>query len=289
MRLLLLVFFSIFIPGLCDAETSVWEVRQGGQHVYIGGTVHLLSTADYPLPDEFNDVYQQSDLLVFETDIGGTSDPAFQQKMLIAASYQDGRTLKSVLNSETYTALEAYCNSIGFPLASLLSFKPGMVSMTLTLLELQRLGLAGIGVDKFFYEQAKRDNKKVMALESLETQMTFISRMGEGQENELIMKTLHEVRDIQKLIGDMKAAWRSGNRKKLETLAVLPMATDYPKLYQMILVDRNMDWLPKIKSYFKTPEVEFVLVGAAHLVGKDGLLSHLHEEGYIIKQVKPFP
>lgn len=45
------------------------------------------------------------------------------------------------------------------------------------------------------------------------------------------------------------------------------------------MVSRNSNWLPEIKKMLATPEVEFILVGAAHLAGDDGLLSQLKSSG----------
>lgn len=46
------------------------------------------------------------------------------------------------------------------------------------------------------------------------------------------------------------------------------------------MVRRNMNWLPAIKTMLETPEVEFILVGTAHLAGDDGLLTLLNAGGY---------
>ena len=41
---------------------------------------------------------------------------------------------------------------------------------------------------------------------------------------------------------------------------------------------------PHINQYFETAEIEFVLVGAGHLVGEVGLLELLEKEGYLVEQ-----
>jgi uncharacterized protein YbaP (TraB family) len=48
------------------AETSVWKVQNGGNVLYLGGTVHLLRETDYPLPEAFNDAFTKSEVIVFE-------------------------------------------------------------------------------------------------------------------------------------------------------------------------------------------------------------------------------
>ncbi len=58
-----------------------------------------------------------------------------------------------------------------------------------------------------------------------------------------------------------------------------------PKLYQRMLVDRNRDWLPKIEALFARRGHALVVVGAAHLIGPDGLLAMLRAKGYTIEQM----
>ena len=130
----LLTLVSLFSVSL-NAETSVWKVKQGVNHLFIGGTVHVLAEADYPLPAEYNRAYQLSERLVLETDMQKLQSPKFQQTMLRRLTYSDGRNLKSVLSAETFQALDQYCTSRGITIANLLPFKPGMVAITLTVFE----------------------------------------------------------------------------------------------------------------------------------------------------------
>ena len=141
MRLIFLLACLVFsLQALAD--TSLWKVSKPGSHLFVGGTVHVLSAADYPLPDQFEQAYQQSSKLVFETDIAAVAGIEFQQKMMAAMVYTDGRTLRSELKPSTYRELEKYCKTAQFPLESIQSLKPGMAALLLTVYELGRLGMA---------------------------------------------------------------------------------------------------------------------------------------------------
>ncbi len=286
MRLISLWVLSLFFSDFAAAETSLWKISQGKNHVFIGGTIHVMSPSDYPLPEEFEKAYQQSQKLVFETDISKLSAPAFQQQLMQAVSYTDGQTLKSVLKPETYTKLESYSRSIQFPIERLQNFKPTMVVMTLTMLELQRLGLAGEGVDAFFNSRAIKDLKILDGLESTEAHLSFIANMGLGQEDALILNALQEMKTLPKMLQDMKEAWRAGDSVGLDLIAFVPMKKAFPALYDQLLVKRNQAWQPQIEAMFLTPEVEMVLVGAGHLVGNDGLIKAFKQRGYKVEQFK---
>jgi uncharacterized protein YbaP (TraB family) len=56
-------------------------------------------------------------------------------------------------------------------------------------------------------------------------------------------------------------------------------------MYQRLLVDRNRAWLPKLDALFTRSGRAFVVVGAAHLVGPDGLLAMFRARGYQVAQL----
>ena len=68
LSLLLLIFaFS------AQAEAPLWKIENGGKHLFIGGTIHLLTPSDYPLPAAFEVAYKQSAKVVLETDMQKTA------------------------------------------------------------------------------------------------------------------------------------------------------------------------------------------------------------------------
>lgn len=47
---------------------------------------------------------------------------------------------------------------------------------------------------------------------------------------------------------------------------------------------RNRGWMPKLETEFKNGAV-FVAVGASHLFGRTGILSHMRSQGFTIKRL----
>ena len=277
--LLLILSFSV------QAQSPVWKVEKNDKVTFIGGSFHMLTPEDYPLPAAFEEAYQQSAQIVFETDIQKAQSPEYQQTMIRQLSYNDGRNLQQVLKEDTYLGVTEFFTNRGIPMAAIVNFKPGMVAMTMTVVELQRLGLVGVGVDAYYNEKSINDQKKLGQLESVEDQLEFISRMGEGREDEMLSYTITDIEAIPGIWKQMKDAWRNGDMSKLRDIGISPLKSDFPALYQSIIVDRNNAWMPQIEAILKTREVEFVLVGALHLAGDDGLLAQLASRGYKIQQL----
>ena len=221
-----LILLGLLMPGWVCSETSLWRVSDGNAELFIGGTVHLLSRSDYPLPPEFEQAYQKANTLVLETDMGALARPEAQLQLMQRLLYSDGVTLQTALNEEAYKALQQYCTKRGIPIESLQAFKPPMVVITLMMAELQRLGLAESGVDDFFNRKAQAEGKTLKGLETLEQQLDALERMGQGHENELILSTLKELRELPAMMQSMKAAWRKGDLGSLEQIGIAPMQTE---------------------------------------------------------------
>lgn len=281
----LLLAMSLSLFNGVAADTSVWVITSGSNTVYLGGTVHLLRPTDYPLPEEYEQAYQASSEIYFETDLSAMTDFSVQAQMLRQLSYDDERSLKTVLNTEAYTALSAYAEKLGLPLVMLEKFKPGMVVSTLQLLEFQKMGFTPQGVDNYFNTRAIGDAKRLGQLETIEQQIGFLAAMGEGNESEFILLSLRDLEDTEAVMEDMIGAWREGDNDKLAEMFIADMRAEAPELYDSLLLQRNLNWIPQIESMLRDADTEFVLVGAAHLVGDQGLLDLLSQKGFQVKQL----
>ena len=282
--MLSLVSLSNIMPTI-SADSSVWKITSGENTVYLGGTVHLLRPSDYPLPEEYEQAYQESAVLVFETDISSMNDLSIQAETLKQLTYTDGQSLDTVLNDEAYNALSEYIATIGIPMAMIEQFKPGMIISMLQLLEFQKIGFTPQGVDAYFNIRAINDAKTLEELESVEEQIGFLAAMGEGNENEFILLSLSDLDETTEVMEDMILAWRTGDNEKLSEMFVADMLNEAPELYESLLRGRNLNWIPQIDKMLADEDVEFVLVGAAHLVGNDGLLELLKARGYKVSQL----
>lgn len=282
-RFLLLLLIALPLPSL--AASPVWMIESGTTKLYLAGTVHILRDSDYPLPAAFESAYTQVQQLAFEVDIEQTRQAAFQQQMMQAIKLPAGTLLEHLLETETLDRLQAYLRQNRLKLDQFAGMKPSMIAMTLTIIELKKMGVTSEGVDDYFYQKARKDGKKLLALESAQQQIEFLSQMGQGQEDMMILQTLKEIESLPSDFSEMLMSWRQGDTRKLEELFILPMKKDFEPIYQQLLVKRNQNWLLQLKEYLNTPETEMVLVGSAHLPGEDGLLKLLKNAGYRISQL----
>ena len=99
-----------------------------------------------------------------------------------------------------------------------------------------------------------------------------------------LRRSLLEMDQLEKSVDDMVDAWSRGDVERGERLFLESMR-DYPELKAKLLDERNRNWLPQIDQFLKQDEDILVVVGAAHLVGKEGVIELLKARGYQLEQM----
>lgn len=277
--LLILLFTSI-----SSGAAPVYKVTKGDESVFIAGTFHLLTEKDYPLPEAFEQAYQQADEIYFETDMQAIESAEFQQKSLGVILYQDGTTLKDALNKATYARFVEYAKSRQLDPMQLNGLNPTGVMLTITIMEYQARGFVAEGVDKHYFKKAKRDNRAIAWFETPDEQLAILGSFDDEDPNGLINYTLDEMDNIDQVIASLHKSWRGGDMNTLTKLGI-DSFVGYPDIYKAILVDRNNNWMEKIEAMFGDQGTELVLVGALHLPGDDGVLTQLEKKGYIVEKL----
>ena len=273
----------LLLSGSVSADV-VWKVSKGAQHFYLAGSIHLLAEQDYPLPPEYMQALAKSDSLMLETDLDQLSAPAGLQQMIELNSYTSGENLLQQLSQPLAKQLADYCKTQHIPLEQITRFKPAFAAIMLTTTQLQTQGATAPGVDAYLLEQAKKAGKKISGLESLAQHLAVLTELNNSGAETLIKSTMEDLTDSGEDFDAMRKAWRSGNLQQLEHL-YLDDLKKYPEIYQTLIVKRNQRWLTQLSSAdYKKPV--FVVVGALHLAGRDGLIQQLQLQGYQLNLVK---
>jgi uncharacterized protein YbaP (TraB family) len=182
-------------------------------------------------------------------------------------------------------AVEKKFAALGFPVEPMKLFKPWLLALTIQGLEWQKAGFdPDLGLDKHFYDKAVAQKKQVQGFETLAFQVSRFDEMSMPLQDRMLAETLKELETTATSFDTMADAWRKGDVQGIEAI-VLQDLKEEPEMYKRLLVDRNLTWLPKIEALAARPRPAFVVVGAAHLVGADGLLKLLAAKGYKVEQL----
>ena len=268
-----------------QTKHSLWKVQGRTNEAYLFGSIHFLKKDFYPLAQPIENAYRQSQVVVFEADLEQLQAPQTQLKMLEVGKYPGGETLKQNLSRDTYAKLEAYLSqSLGS--AELFdSLRPWMVAVALLGLELQKLGFnPEQGVDKYFFDKVKRDQKQIVPLETVEFQLGLFAGLSKEEEEAVLKEMLQEIGSFKKMLSEITEAWKTGDTKKLDELTLDAMR-QFPQIHKKMLIDRNKLWADKIETLLAEGKNVFVVVGAAHLVGKDSVVDLLTKKGLKVQQL----
>ena len=265
------------------AKSFLWKVQSGSRVLYLAGSVHALTAAVYPLNPAFERAFQASDMLVEEIDLSEGDLLTVGPMLLMKGMYQDGRTFDQVVSKDTVAMVNKRLNS---PMAAELvrNMKPWMVMLTLTALQVQQAGLdVNLGLDKYFFDKAKAAGKPIVGLETAESQIDRFDQMPETLQEQLLRSALEDLDAQNRELNTIVTAWQRGDAAGLER-TLLSGFRQYPAAYRSLIVERNNNWMPQLDKCLARTTPCLVVVGAAHLVGPDGLLALLQRKGYRIEQ-----
>jgi uncharacterized protein YbaP (TraB family) len=266
-------------------HSFLWKASNTQGAIYLIGSVHMLTTDYYPLAPALETAFNDADLLVEEADLGEMLAPTAQMQLLSRGMLPANQTLDKVISPATYALVTKHVATLGVPVEPLAHFKPWFLAMTVLALEWQRAGFdADLGLDKHFYDRAQAAGKTVQGLETTEYQISRFDEMTMPQQERLLADSLNDLDTEQANVTRLADAWKAGDAAGIEKI-VLPEFENDPLMYQRLLVERNRNWLPKLEQLFTRRGRAFVVVGAAHLIGRDGLLAMLRAKGCHIEQL----
>ncbi|HYH95023.1 TraB/GumN family protein [Hyalangium sp.] len=270
----------------------LWEVQgaQGGT-VYVVGSIHLARAGELTLSPSMDAAFQRSDALVVEVDVGAVDSSKMQQVILKQGLLPGDQTLWQRLDPETAKLLAAAAERAGLPMVGLERMRPWVVAITLSVLELQRGGYEpGLGVDRLFLDRA-RGSKQIVELETAEEQLLLLALLPEPLQEQMLRDQLRRSGQSEGVLERITAAWKAGDAEGLAA-QVFQQEQEDPglrPLYEKLFYERNARMAEKVGAMLAQPRTWFVVVGAGHVVGPEGLLALLQKQGHRVRQLPKAP
>ncbi|HXJ59702.1 MAG TPA: TraB/GumN family protein [Verrucomicrobiae bacterium] len=288
----LLLLVPVLLPPLLAQQPStngqrhqpMWKVAGERATVYLLGSVHLLKKEHYPLAAPIEAAFEKAKVAVFEIDFEEAENPTTRTNLLAKTKLGTGETLRDLLSKRSYERLTNYLESIELPLQTVENLKVGVIAMSILYLEAQRLGFEEkLGVDRHLQERARKDGKKILALDTPESQMDVFTGLSKQDGETLLNDTIDLLDMMDRKLEQAISAWKTGD---IATAAVYlnDWVTKHPELYQRFAVERNRRWIPKIEKLVHGNQDAIVVVGALHLAGKQNLLEMLEQKGVKVTQ-----
>jgi len=283
----------LIIVGLCagrielwaQEKSFLWKVESSQGTAYLLGSIHLLKKDSVGLNAAIDVAFNKAKRLVFEIDLLHEGTEKMQQLILQKGIIRDGDTLQQKVSPETYELAAKWANDLGIDFKVLSPLKPWVAALTMLVMQLQKLGYdPNLGVDRQLAQRAKEANKPVSGLETAEFQVGLFDQLSPRMQDLMLRQTLTEMAQLGKSVDDIVRAWRSGDVAAAEKFFADSMK-DFPEIQEKLVDERNRNWLAEIDRLLKPEEPVLVVVGAAHLVGKNGVVELLKGRGYKVEQL----
>ncbi len=285
--IILILLSSVYAKNsTSDQKGFLWKIQSKTATAYILGSIHAYKSELYPLTKKMEDAFDKSDALAVEANVNEVN-PDSMMTMINGALYKDKSMLEKHVSRETYEMTTKKLQELGLPLEIFQNTKPWFVAMTLTSMELQKLGLSPeYGIDNYFLKKAE-NKKRVVELESIHYQVNLLNGFSDAEQELFLVSTLKDLDLLKKEINSILKAWNTGDTKTMESFVFRSLKDDPNMLpiYEKLVFTRNKNIALTIEEYLKTNEKYFVVVGAAHLVGKDGIIEILKKKGYLVEQL----
>jgi uncharacterized protein len=267
------------LPRSAVASSCVWKVAgPGGGTIYLAGSVHALRSSDYPLPAAYNRAFDASSRVVFEDDPKAGAKEA--KELLRSGTYPKGDTLKNHVDPRTYAYVRRFFALVNVPETEFAKYRPWLLNVMLSSPSYEHWEL---GIERYLQRRAAAKSKPVSGLESPKEHNAFFVDLSD-RESEALLLILFINAAHEGPSANMISAWRRGDVETLNRI-LRESFQDFPSLARRLIDMRNQNWLPKIDGYLRSGQTYFVVVGAGHLGGPNGLLGLLKARGCKLEEL----
>ncbi|MEM0999218.1 MAG: TraB/GumN family protein [Bacteroidota bacterium] len=279
----LLIFPFLFNASAVDAQEAkslLWEISGNGLESpsYLYGTMHVADKRAFKFSKSVMPSFEGAQGFAMELHPDDI-DPTEMMEMMklkegkledmFAAEQWD--SLSTFMREKYHTDMTTFNDFSPFFLYSMMiqsSFKSNM----------------GEALDLYFYKQAKRANKELAGLETIDEQIGAINTMDKDAQVRMVM--------------DMVAGKDDGGKKAMKKMLKYYMKGDLEKLMKLseeadmgddfemaLIVDRNHRMAERMEPLMKSRST-FVAVGALHLPGEEGVIQLLRKSGYTVRALQ---
>ena len=263
-----------------------WQVEKGDITVNLCGSVHLMRPDYYPLREEIEQAFEESEILVLEFDINKIDMNKIQELINTRGLYPEGDSLKTDLGEEYYEKLGSELAEYKYTVESVKNQKPWYMTMTLSSVRVSELGYTAEGGTDLYFAQKAKGHKEIQQLETAEAQFEMLSGMDEHIQIEYLKELIDKREEFNQEVEELMQSWIAGDDSTMyrlmnEEIKENPELAGY---YDKLFTERNLNMTDKIEQYLAEDNEKeyFIVVGSGHFLGEDGIVNLLRERGYSV-------
>ncbi len=292
MRYLFFAFFALFFQHSFWAQAPnanenalLWRISGKGliTPAYLYGTIHVIPRKDFFLTDSTIAAINQADNVAFEFNLKKEMRLIPQIRLMFKTRMKGDTTLSMLLNEEDYEFVKSKFANKRVPMRFVERMKPMFIS------ELANQEVSGgqkeamTSYEMEFLSRAKAQDKKISGLETAKYQIGVFDKIPYQAQAQMLVE---ELRNGDKSNKEYKRMVRLYKRQDLEMLGKMVIGEDENSNFNDVLLNtRNRNWIPVMEKLMRKDKM-FFAVGAAHLIGENGVVALLRKQGYILTAIR---
>ena len=301
MRRLFLSIIAILSLALTANGQVLYKISGNGlqKPSYVLGTYHFASSSFVDSIPGFHQAMNEAQQVCGEIEMDQMNKPEVILRLQDAMMLPEGTTLTSLLNEDEMAALNATMkNLLGADLSNPLVGQQ-LGKLTPTALNIQLTSLmylkrnpnfnANDGIDTHVQQLAKKSNKPVLSLETVDDQIfALLKSQTLERSKQLLMclvKNQDYMMDLSNKIVDAYYALDLDKIKELMDEKSNDECDNTEEELAVLIYNRNANWMTKMPDIMAAKPTLFA-VGAGHMIGEKGLLELLKQAGYQVEAMK---
>ncbi len=259
-----------------------WKAESETATVYLLGSVHVGRPDFYPLRPAIEKAFAASSALAVEVDMRPSRQLAAMGEIMKAAMLPPGENLRDSLSDDLRALLDAYTEKAGPGMGMALDrMTPWWAALSIAMLEMQKAGLNPLwGIDLHFLTRAEKKDMQVIELEGAQQQIAIFASMEPALQRLMLKQTLQDIGKAREQIEVMMNAWETGDEKALvEFLGQgFEANKEFEPLRKKLFTERDIAMTRRIREFLAGDRAVFVVVGAGHMVGEEGIVARLKKD-----------
>lgn len=270
-----LTVFGAEAPGSRD-RSLFWAIQKQGEIAgYLLGTIHSEDPRVLDFSPGLLEQLQSSDIYAMEL----VPDIPTLARLSEYMHYPEDQRLEQVIGAKRFNALSSAMSTYEIPADFVNSMKPWAAMMTLS----TPPPVTGFFMDLSLSLRASGSGVKVIGLETLEQQLSFLEDMPMDMQISLLDQAIEEFGKVQRVHDEMVEYYLDGDLQQLYALS-LEQLNEVGEAESEYFVERGIDqrnqqMLDTLLKQLPDKRV-FVAVGALHLPGPKGLINLLRQQGF---------
>ena len=274
--------------GILHPKGLLWKIEKPGQDIsHIFGTMHVGDSRVVNLAPEVEYAFRHADRFAMEMLL----TLAAEGKIVRGSFFNDGRTLKSIMQTDDYRKLlDLLSRRLYLPENTVSNMRPWAILVMLMMPrpeETDENKGKEAALDMVLYRRAEARKIPMMGLESPEEQLAVFETMDIKDQIWMLNRSVEEFNELNEQIPQMIKAYINRDLEELVNLQDQYMYddSDIDDKFMYELIDKRNERMVKRMQNYLVSGNAFIAIGALHLPGKNGVLHLLERQGYSVSPV----